>query len=219
MTDGIIKGTGNSRYLKGPANALTLYPTHEDLMEALAQGTLPIDLNGINPAGWETVGDKLGKSTLLTDALCTALSLPTTATPTQAMDKLRQLVNTAQQGVDNGVKMQIVSYVGTGTYGINNPCSITFSFAPAVVLWIASQYMNSAFNPNFFTTSNWSALIISSLLGSGYTKYLGFCDMSNQNNSYARKSPEGKTIYWYNYRSEGSQINSMDTTYYFLAIA
>lgn len=112
MTDGIIKGTGNSRYLKSVANALALYPTHESLMEALAAGTLPIDLNGINPAGWNTVGDKLDKATLLTDALCTELGLSTTATPTQAMRKLRQLVNTAQSAANGRPRVAFGSYYG-----------------------------------------------------------------------------------------------------------
>lgn len=124
MTDGIIKGTGNSRYLKSVANALALYPTHESLMEALAAGTLPIDLNGINPAGWNTLGDKLDKATLLTDALCTALGLATTATPTQAMEKLRVLVN----GKTN---------VSFGSYAGNNASSRTIYLpgnAKAVIL-------------------------------------------------------------------------------------
>ena len=118
MTDGIIKGAGNSRYLKSVANALALYPTHESLMEALAAGTFPIDLNGINPAGWNIMGDKLDKATLLTDALCTALGLATTATPTQAMDKLRTLVNgkvSCSFGtyVGNGAESRIVYMPGT----------------------------------------------------------------------------------------------------------
>lgn len=119
MTDGIIKGTGNSRYLKSVANALALYPTHESLMEALAAGTLPIDLNGINPAGWNIMGDKLDKATLLTDALCTALGLATTATPTQAMEKLRQLVNTAQSTADGRARVSFGSYVGNGEASMN----------------------------------------------------------------------------------------------------
>lgn len=134
MTDGVIKGTGNSRYLKGPANAAALYPTFDSFRDAWAAGTLPIDLNGINPAGWETVGDKLGKATLLTDSLCTALGLPTTATPTQAMDKLRQLVNTAQTGVNNGVKIATGSYLGNGRSGPSYKNILTFQFTPKILI-------------------------------------------------------------------------------------
>ena len=52
MKDGIIKGSGNSRYLRTVANALTLYPNYESFIAALIQGTFPIDLNGINSSGW-----------------------------------------------------------------------------------------------------------------------------------------------------------------------
>lgn len=142
MTDGIIKGTGNSRYGKTVPNALTLYPTYEAFIEALVAGTFPFDLNGINPAGWETVGDKLGKATLLTDALCTALSLPTTATPTQAMDKLRQLVNTLQT---NELKIGSGSYSGSHD-GYRPPAvTLTFPFTPILV---------------FVQNGTWSGLII-----------------------------------------------------------
>lgn len=128
MTDGIIKGTGNSRYLKSVANALTLYPTHESLMEALAAGTLPIDLNGINPAGWETQGTALNKANLLTDALCTALGLANTATPTQAMDKLREVVS-------GKINISAGSYTGTGA------ASQTIYFpGPAKAVILANAY-------------------------------------------------------------------------------
>lgn len=67
MTDGIIQGNGNSRYLKSIADFKTLYPTYDDFVNALAAGTLPIDLNGINPDGWRQIGTELNKATLLKD--------------------------------------------------------------------------------------------------------------------------------------------------------
>lgn len=81
MTDGIIKGTGNSRYLKGPANAPALWSTHDAFMQAFAAGEVLIDLNGINPLGWDTIGDKLGKETLLKDETAQAAGLTTDAVP------------------------------------------------------------------------------------------------------------------------------------------
>lgn len=93
MTDGIIKGTGNSRYLRVPADAKTKYGTWDAALDAMIAGTFQFDLNGVNPAGWDVQGDKLNKATLLTDTLCSALGLATTATPTEAMEKLRQLLN------------------------------------------------------------------------------------------------------------------------------
>ena len=51
-------------------------------------GTLPVDFNGINAAGFQQIGDALGKATLLTDATCMLLDLPDTATPDDAFNKL-----------------------------------------------------------------------------------------------------------------------------------
>lgn len=68
MKDSMILGTGNSRYLKSVENFKTLYPTYDDFAAALVAGTLPIDLNGINAAGFQQLGDALGASTLLKTA-------------------------------------------------------------------------------------------------------------------------------------------------------
>lgn len=81
MKDGIIKGSGNSRYLKSVANALTLYPTHEALMNALAAGNFPIDLNGQNPGGWNNAGTPLNKASLLKDATAAMFGLDANAVP------------------------------------------------------------------------------------------------------------------------------------------
>lgn len=75
MKDGIIKGNGTSRYLKGPANALTMYPTYEDFMQAYIAGTLPIDLNGINPDGWTQQGSALNKANMLPDDVAASIGL------------------------------------------------------------------------------------------------------------------------------------------------
>ena len=92
MRDGILKGTGNSRYLKTVQNALALYPTYEAFMAAFAAGTLPVDLNGINPAGWELVGTALNKGTLLHDLTAANLNLipAEDATPAQVLEALRE---------------------------------------------------------------------------------------------------------------------------------
>lgn len=65
MKDMIIKGTGNSRYLKSVSNFLSLYPTYESFVSALVAGTLPIDLNGTNSAGITQAGTPLTQANLL----------------------------------------------------------------------------------------------------------------------------------------------------------
>ena len=42
---------------------------------------------------------------------------------------------TAIQSLGSGfAKIQTGSYVGTGTYGASNPCSLTFDFVPTLVI-------------------------------------------------------------------------------------
>lgn len=95
MKDGIIKGQGNSRYLKSVANFITLYPTYEAFAEALMTGTLPIDLNGINADGWTQVGTPLNTANLLTDTTAANIGVSANATPNASFDKLNTNVNSA----------------------------------------------------------------------------------------------------------------------------
>ena len=81
MKDFVIKGNGNSRYLKSSLEGIT---TWEQFRAALAAGTLPIDLNGINPEGFQQLGDPLNKATLLKDATAALLGLGTDAVPDDA---------------------------------------------------------------------------------------------------------------------------------------
>lgn len=67
MRDGITTRSGNSRYLKSVENFLNLYPNYEAFANALIAGTLPVDLNGINLAGWQQLGTELSKANLLSD--------------------------------------------------------------------------------------------------------------------------------------------------------
>lgn len=88
MQDGIIKGVGNSRYLKSVPSFLSLYPTYEAFCEALIAGTLPIDLNGINEAGWTQTGTPLNKASLLKDTTAALYGLENTAVPDDVLAKL-----------------------------------------------------------------------------------------------------------------------------------
>ena len=89
MKDSVIWGTGNSRYLKSVADFKTLYPTYDDFVAALVAGTLPIDLNGINTAGFQQVGDALGKATLLKDSTANMLGLGEGGTPADAFEAIK----------------------------------------------------------------------------------------------------------------------------------
>lgn len=81
MKDFVIKGNGNSRYLKSALEGIT---TWEQFRDALAAGTLPVDLNGINPEGFQQLGDPLNKASLLKDSTAALLGLGTDAVPDDA---------------------------------------------------------------------------------------------------------------------------------------
>lgn len=143
MEDIIIKGTGNSRYLKGPANIKTLFPTWEDALEALMNGSFPVDISGTNPAGVEVEGTPLNKSTLLTDDLCTALDIdPATSTPTEAMEKLRTMASNAQSTANAKIRCAVGYYAGNGAE--SRVISLPFTPIAVFVLYDGSYLIQSS---------------------------------------------------------------------------
>lgn len=103
-------------------------------------------------------------------------------------------------------RVQVVSYVGTGTYGDGNQCSITanFKIKSAIMMY---HYMPSA----------GSIFMIPDELSTGYTSDIGFSEV-NANYSWAKKSADGKTLFWYGTRSASGQFNESGRTYYVLCI-
>lgn len=95
MQDAIMKGSGNSRYLKTVGEALSLYPTYEDFMQAMVAGIFPVDFNGINKDGWTQLGTLLNKANLLSDTVISTLGLSTgvNSTPNDAFNVLANIGN------------------------------------------------------------------------------------------------------------------------------
>lgn len=90
-----MKGSGNSRYLKTVGEALSLYPTYEDFLQAMISGTFPVDFNGINKDGWTQLGTPLNKANLLSDTVISTLGLSTgvNSTPNDAFNVLANIGN------------------------------------------------------------------------------------------------------------------------------
>lgn len=78
MIDSVLKGTGNSRFLKSAVPAGTSWA---DALAMLQAGTFPIDFNGINTKGFQQVGTPLNKANLLKDATAAQIGLPPSTTP------------------------------------------------------------------------------------------------------------------------------------------
>ena len=113
-------------------------------------------------------------------------------------------------------RVQVVSYVGTGTYGSSNPCSLTFDFAPKVVMFLRGYKKSSTqFNYLYGSYGSDSLVITTADLLEEFSVYNGFGRYSS---AYAKKDSTGRTISWYSYESANSQANATGCTHYFLAI-
>lgn len=129
--------------------------------------------------------------------------------------------------------LELVSYVGTGTYGIDNPCSLTFGFAPKIIKFMAKEWTDSkgTGKQKGYTIHKYSSgategiydVIACESLPTEFNTnfYTGLNDGEmgdHELGCFGKKSDDGKTISWYSEGDEDYQFNSSGYTYYFLAI-
>lgn len=130
-------------------------------------------------------GTALNKANLLPDDLCTALGIATTS---EIKDALTTLSGRTQ--------IEIGSYTGTGTYGSDNPNSLTFDVLPKIIFLYADD------DAYYFY-----AILIPSTYA-GVCIYNGGTD-GTTNSIYGLKlSTSGKTVSWYNGGSAFIQHNT-----------
>lgn len=100
-------------------------------------------------------------------------------------------------------KIATGSYVGTGTYGADNPCSLTFPFVPK--LFIVSQA-----DRGFSANNIWQA---------GFVWIAGIATVvTDTQMSGTVVSLEGNSLSWYNRRGASEQINALNKNYVYIAI-
>lgn len=141
MKDYVIKGNGNSRYLKSSLEGIT---TWEQFRAALAAGTLPVDLNGINPEGFQQLGDPLNKVTLLKDATAAKFGKDTGAVPDDVLDILSAGVLHAER---NSKLLYAPYFEQTGTIEpqTRQPISLDFVHDRLVMTVFGSSPIYSAY--------------------------------------------------------------------------
>lgn len=218
MQDLVPIGTGNSRYLKSVSNFKTLYPTYDSFAAALVAGTLPVDFNGINEAGISQKGTALNKATLLTDAVAAKFGFSSAAVPNDVFSRIRSLFDTKTE-------FEILSYVGTGTAGKNNPTSVTFSKAPGLIIMLGYRavadgrwYQTQDLDYDYFY------MLPTSAIPTAYTRGMGFGGERNHY-IYGKKSAGGKTFSWYSWdpsKGDGTaaeQCNASGCEYYVLGLS
>ena len=116
-------------------------------------------------------------------------------------------------------KIQTGSYVGTGTYGADNPCSLTFDTLPKLI-WFYAQETGTGSNRDFyFVTSNSSAnpfLIPNEDFS--VNLYSGASGGFRNYNVYQKV--EGNTVFWWSTNEsvgKEQQGNIANNTYYYIA--
>lgn len=115
----------------------------------------------------------------------------------------------------DGARIEVVSYVGTGTYGSSNPNSLTFGFVPKYVRIIGSFDRDETKNIFNEGVQNWNYGVVMEKVPTEFTPRTGFGDTG----MYSKKSSDGKTLYWYYAGNAYDQYNGIGYRYYVLAIA
>ena len=157
---------------------------------------------------------------ILSNTTKTAYDLQSTAVPDNVFSILSKaaLLNSAGNGlvtVDGsvitlpGVRIQTGSYVGTGTYGVSNPCSLTFDDTPKI--WGFLGYRET------ITYTCFNSTVYAYLWGNDECINIGPNLFPNTVNY------TDKTVNWYTRSGISSpsaekQFNKSNVTYYYFAI-
>lgn len=156
------------------------------------------------------LGTALNKANLLTDATAAAIAAAFGSTPDTPNEALALLAGAAN--------VEIIEYVGTGTYGAGNKCSVTFTHEPKFVIEVPSGAASVVSNYYGYT-----ALLPWAKMKSCYEAYPTNCKFAlmNNTNGYMNYtlSNDNKTLeWWYASASQAEQqLNASNQTYYFIS--
>lgn len=116
-------------------------------------------------------------------------------------------------------KLEIVSYDGNELYGVDNPCSVTFSFAPKVIIYLARASNGGSYPGAIYDGPDDGWIVACEFLTESFQKYLGLSTPGNTSYGYGKTSSDKKRFIWYNTKSANAQLNASGFRYYFLGIA
>ena len=155
-------------------------------------------------------GTPLNKDSLLKDATAALYGLPNTAVPDDVLALLKSLVNNAQTSADGKAKIQTGSYIGTGTYGSDNPCSLIFESIPKFVYIKSFDSSYAGFFLPFTLTDSFT-----------FCAYQGFTENEGLQSSNLHAKFKNLTLSWYSagaYRDAKYQFNTSGKKYCYIAI-
>lgn len=111
----------------------------------------------------------------------------------------------------DGVKIEVGSYVGTGTKGSANPIRLTFGFEPKLVIVGLLKYLGAS-------GSGFGLKPASGYWGDGFVWFKGQEQALCAGNYAVYISQTGKTLSWFGSKNEQDQQNISGCTYGYFAI-
>ena len=171
--------------------------TKQDVIDGIAGKWISSELLKSNNEDFASTYLKLAGGTMLGNLFLNA-------DPTSALQAV-----TKNYVDSNFVKMQITSYNGTGSYGASNPSSVTFSFAPKLVVSVVGLHYDGSPDGN-----SGGPLIPAVLFTTSYKKGIGLVSNGSLSDCYGKKSSDGKTFSWYSKDSAVRQQNQNGAVYY-----
>ena len=174
------------------------------------------------------IPDAYSKTDTITATTLSQLGLSANKLPNDAFQQIKTLIDNVQSSTDGKARFQMGSYVGTGTYGADNPCSLTFDFVPKVVYIGQPTDITVNYGRTEYTLFPYFIQIVYGVqMGSGIFISLRSGTYSyDPGDSAVSCSFNDKTVSWrnsfmdYNEAYDGSinQMNKLGTTYHYTAI-
>lgn len=153
-------------------------------------------------------GTPLNKASLLKDATAALFGLGTDAVPDDALSAIKTLIDGANANANAKAKIATGSYVGTGKYGSSNPNSLTFDFAPKMIIAV---YGGKAYNGQLY----YPILMLLNPLDAWVNSYSGDSGIGGAKTVVTWGE---NTVSWYSTESANSQLNYSGTTCHYIAI-
>ena len=156
------------------------------------------------------------------DDILNLLSKSVIAQGTKITDVLGNLISIPADQIKDGVKIATGLYIGTGTYGIDNPNSLTFGFKPKII-WFVSyhqgtdnlDFLNFPIGPD--GNEAYAPVVVMDTIKTTYTN-TSAPYYYNYRGSYSRKSFDGTTLQWYHTQDSAYQLNNKGFRYAYVAI-
>ena len=137
-------------------------------------------------------------------------------------DKIDEKVKAALDDIGDlqseQVRIATGSYVGTGTYGASNPCSLTFPFPPKI-LFLPGGNVSYVFHGNVIGGDGIvsPAILLPQLARTTFSDEIGFYSGPEASLLPTKRSQDGKIVSWFFEYGASGQLNQSGITYYWVA--